>query len=38
MTAYLTVFMAVLVALVASGVYDLQAWLERWDHDRHVND
>jgi hypothetical protein len=26
------------LALFAVGVYDLQSWLERWDHKRHLND
>lgn len=25
-------------ALAAVGVYDLQTWLEQWDHNRHVED
>ena len=31
MTAFLASFAAVLAALAAIGVYDLQVWLERWD-------
>ena len=27
-----------LLALFAVGVHDLQLWLERWDHARHLND
>jgi hypothetical protein len=38
MSAYLTPFTAVLVALATIGVYNLQAWLEHWDHNRHFND
>jgi hypothetical protein len=38
MSAYLTPFAAVLVALAAIGVYNLQAWPEGWDHNRHLND
>lgn len=29
---------AVVVALTAIGIYDLQIWLERWDHNRHFCD
>jgi hypothetical protein len=29
---------AVPVVVAALGVYDLQRWLERWDHDRHLLD
>jgi len=32
------VVIAVSLALFAVGVYDLQLWLERWDHGRHIND
>jgi len=38
MNTLLTVFTAVLLVLTAVGVYKLQSWLERWDHDRHVED
>ena len=38
MTASLASFTAVLAALAATGVYDLQVWLERWDHNRHLED
>ena len=38
MSAYLTSFTAVLVAVTAVGVYNLQVWLERWDRNRHLND
>jgi hypothetical protein len=31
-------FTAVLLTLEAVGVYSLQARLERWDHNRHLND
>jgi hypothetical protein len=33
-----TVFTIALAGLTALGVHDLQAWLERWDYDRHVED
>jgi hypothetical protein len=26
------------LALFAVGVHNLQLWLERWDHERHLND
>jgi hypothetical protein len=29
---------ATLIALAATGLHDLQSWLERWDHDRHFED
>ena len=32
------VVIVVSLALFAVGVYDLQLWLERWDHERHFND
>jgi hypothetical protein len=35
-TAFLIPFTAVLLTLL--GVYSLQARLERWDHNRHLND
>lgn len=38
MTAFLTVCTAVLAAMAAMGVYDVQLWLERWDHNRHLED
>jgi hypothetical protein len=37
-TAVLTVFTAILLVLTAVGISMLQAWLERWDHDRHRED
>ncbi|WP_396935585.1 hypothetical protein, partial [Mycolicibacterium sp.] len=33
--AVLSLSLAVVTGL---GVYDLQRWLERWDHDRHRSD
>jgi hypothetical protein len=30
--------MVVSLALFAVGVHNLQLWLERWDHERHLND
>ncbi|BDY32580.1 hypothetical protein hbim_06549 [Mycolicibacterium mageritense] len=33
--AVLSLSLAVVTGL---GVYDLQRWLERWDHDRHQSD
>lgn len=38
MTAFLTAFIALLLTLEAIGVYSLQARLERWDHNRHLDD
>ena len=32
------VVVLVSLALFAVGMYDLQLWLERWDHERHFND
>ena len=37
-TAFLASFTAVLAALAAIGVYDLQVGLEHWDHNRHLED
>ena len=31
-------FAAALMAVAAICVYNLQSWLERWDHDRHFED
>jgi hypothetical protein len=28
----------VLLVLIAIGIQSFQAWLERWDYDRHFND
>jgi hypothetical protein len=38
MSALLVVCLAVGTPLVALGVSDLQASLERWDQDRHAED
>ena len=38
MSTLQNVVIVVLLALFAVGVYDLQLWLERWDHERHFND
>ena len=38
MSTLQTVVTVVLLALFAVGVHDLQLWLERWDHARHLND
>jgi hypothetical protein len=32
------VVILVSLALFAVAVHDLQLWLERWDHERHLND
>jgi hypothetical protein len=37
-TAFLILLATVLMALTAIGIHDLQAWLERWDHNRHLFD
>jgi hypothetical protein len=38
MSTLQTVVIVVSLALFGVGVHDLQLWLERWDHARHVND
>ena len=38
MNTLLLICLSVGAPLAALGVYDLQVWLERWDHDRHVQD
>jgi multisubunit Na+/H+ antiporter MnhG subunit len=38
MSAFLILLGAVLVVLTAIGIHDLQAWLERWDHNRRLCD
>jgi hypothetical protein len=38
MSTLQAVVIVVSLALFAVGVYDLQLWLERWDHERHFND
>ncbi len=38
MMAWLAVLPVLLLITVVLGVYDLQRWLERWDHDRHLSD
>lgn len=38
MSTLQTVVVVVSLALLGVGVYDLQWWLERWDHERHFND
>jgi hypothetical protein len=38
MSAFLILLAAALMALIAIGIHDLQAWLERWDHNRHLFD
>lgn len=36
MAAFLTACTAVLAVMAAMGLYDLQLWLEAWDHNRHL--
>jgi hypothetical protein len=38
MTAFLILVAAVMTVSIAIGIHDLQAWLERWDHNRHLFD
>jgi hypothetical protein len=38
MSALQTVVTAVSLAFFGVGMHDLQAWLERRDHERHFND
>jgi len=38
MSTFQIVIAVVSLAVFSFGVYDLQAWLERWDHERHFND
>jgi hypothetical protein len=38
MTTLLDVFTAMWLVLLAVGVYNLQSWLERWDHQRPADD
>ncbi|MEE6165246.1 MULTISPECIES: hypothetical protein [unclassified Mycolicibacterium] len=38
MMAWLAALPVLLLITAALGVYDLQRWLERWDHDRHLSD
>jgi hypothetical protein len=38
MTAFLILVAAVTAVSIAIGIHDIQAWLERWDHNRHLWD
>jgi hypothetical protein len=38
MNAFLIICTSVAVPLAACGLYEVQARLERWDHDRHAED
>ncbi len=38
MMTWLAALPVLLVITAVLGVYDLQRWLERWDHDRHLSD
>ena len=38
MTTWLAALPVMLLIIAVLGVYDLQRWLERWDHDRHLSD
>jgi hypothetical protein len=38
MSLLLVACVSIATSLVAVGLHDLQAWLERWDYDRHAQD
>ena len=38
MSSLLVACVSIGTPLVAVGLHDLQAWLERWDYDRHAQD
>jgi hypothetical protein len=38
MNAAIAVWSAVVLAVVATGIYNLQSWLERSDYKRHFQD
>ncbi len=38
MTAFLFICVSIGGPLAALGLFELQACLERWDHDRHAED
>jgi len=38
MNAVIVVGSAVLLVMVATGTYNLQSWLERYDYQRHFED
>ena len=38
MNAAMTIWMSIAIPVAAFGVYNLQARLERWDYDRHLED
>ncbi len=38
MDILLVIFLIMAMALMAVGLHDMQAWLERWDYDRHAQD
>jgi hypothetical protein len=38
MNVVITVAFAALTAMVATGIYNLQGWLERSDYQRHFED
>ena len=38
MNTLLVIVLMVGTALMAVGFHDMQAWLERWDYERHAQD
>ena len=38
MNILLVIFLTVGMGLLAVGLHEMQAWLERWDYDRHALD
>jgi hypothetical protein len=38
MNNLLVIFLTVGMFLTAVGLHETQAWLERWDYDRHAQD
>lgn len=38
MIEWLAALPVMVLIIAVLGVYDLQRWLERWDHDRHLSD
>ena len=38
MNTLLVIFLIVGTALMGVGLHEMQAWLERWDYDRHAQD
>jgi hypothetical protein len=38
LTALVLICVSLGTPLAALGLYDLQTWLEQWDHNRHADD